>query len=53
MVINTFKYRVSCTDEKISVRIKLELLFSLRPIQQLFSFQQAFRRYHDIFNSVY
>ena len=27
-VINTFKFHVSCTDGKISVRIKLELPFS-------------------------
>ena len=33
MNINTFKYHVSCIDGKISVRIKLVLLFHRRTIQ--------------------
>ena len=35
--INTFKYHVSCTDGKISVRIELPF-FHHRPIQNLCSF---------------
>ena len=36
-VINTFKYQVSCTNGKISVRVNLlfYLFFYLRPIQHL------------------